>query len=793
MIKNYLKTAWRNLGKSKMHSFINIIGLSIGMAVAMLVGLWIWDELSFNKYYKNYDHIAQVMEQNTINGVIQTSVSIEQPLAPALKKNYGSDFKQVVMSSWTESHILAVGDKKISCTGNFMEPTSPEMFSLKMLKGTITGLDDPSSIVISASVASALFGNSEPIGQIIKLDNAGSLKVTGVYEDLPKNTSLRNITFMAPWEYYVASNDWVKKALDDWGERSFQMFVQLSDHSDMQKVSSKIKDIKLKNIGSEDAKYKPLILLQPMSKWHLFSEFKNGINTGGAIQYVWMFGAIGLFVLLLACINFMNLSTARSEKRAKEVGIRKALGSLRTQLMDQFFCESLLMAIVAFCFALVLVQLALPFFNELSDKNMSVLWTNPFFWLICIVFTLFTGTIAGIYPALYLSSFNPVKVLKGTFRAGRSASFPRKILVVVQFVVSVVLIISTLIVFKQIQYAKNRPVGYNRNGLITVGLYTDDLKKHFAAFETELNASGAIAGIAEASSPMTAIHNTNNGVTWKEKDPNATYDLANIRVTVNYGKTVGWQLLAGRDFSNEMFTDSSAIILNEAAVKYMGLANPLNKIVRFENKDHRVIGVVKDMVMESPYQPARQTIFYLRGSFDNMVLRINPALSTHEALSKIGEIFKKYSPSSPFDYKFVDETYAKKFNNEERVGKLAGFFAMLAIVISCLGLFGLTSFVAEQRKKEIGVRKVLGASVLNIWNLLSKDFATLIVISFAIAIPLSYYYMHNWLQHYDYRTELSWWIFCAASVIAFIIALVTISFQAIKAAVANPVKSLRTE
>lgn len=794
MFKNYFKTAWRNLMKNKTTSAINIIGLSVGIAVAMLIGLWMWDEVSFNKYHKNYDRIAQLMEQNTINGVVQTAVNIEPPLAPTLEKNYGSDFKHIVMSSWTESHILAVGDKKIRCAGNFMAADAAEMFTLKMLKGTLNGLKNPSSIFISSSVATALFGNDEPIGKLIQFDNAASLKITGVYENLPKNTSLHNITFIASWDYYVASNDWVKSALDDWRERSFQLYVQLADNADMQNVSSKIKDIKLKNVGGEDAKYKPLIFLQPMSKWHLYSEFKNGINTGGAIEYVWMFGVIGLFVLLLACINFMNLSTARSEKRAREVGIRKAIGSLRTQLMNQFFCESLLLAAIAFCVALILVQLTLPFFNKLSDKNMSVLWTNPFFWMVCIVFTIFTGVIAGVYPALYLSSFKPVKVLKGTFKAGRLGLVPRRILVTVQFIVSVSLIIGTIIVFKQIHFAKNRPVGYSRNGLINLEVNTGDLDKHFAAFETELNASGAIAGIAEASSPMTRIRNSISDLEWKEKDPNLTYDFAYVRFTSEYGKTTNWQVLAGRDFSSQLLTDSSAVILNEAAVKYMGLAHPLGEIIRFRNKDHTVIGVVKDMVMQSPYQPTKQTIFYLSsGYFDDIVVRINPSVSTHEALAKIGAICKKYSPSVPFAYKFVDEEYAKKFDEEERVGKVAGVFATLAIFISCLGLFGMASFTAEQRTKEIGVRKVLGASVLNLWGLLSKDFVMMVLIALLIATPLAYYFMHNWLQNYQYRTNVSWWIFAATGVGSLLITLMTVSFQSIKAAIANPVKSLRTE
>ena len=794
MFRNYFKTAWRNLAKSKTHSIINIAGLSVGMTVAMLIGLWMWDELSFDKYHQNYDRIAQVMQQKTDNGIINTTTAVPMPLAAALKKNYGSDFKYVVMSSWTEVHHLAAGDKKISYTGSFMDVDGPEMFTLKMLEGTRSGLHDPSSILISSSVASALFGNNEPIGQIIKLDNAGSLKVTGVYADLPKNASMHDLSFIGPWEYYVAAHDWVKNALNNWGENSFQLYVQLSDNADVQKVSSKIKDIKLKNVEAEDAKYNPVIMLHPMRKWHLYSEFKNGINTGGAIEYVWMFGIIGIFVLLLACINFMNLSTARSEKRAKEVGIRKAIGSLRTQLMNQFFCESLLMAAIAFCIALALVQLALPFFNQLSGKNMSILWADPIFWTVCMAFTLFTGVLAGAYPALYLSSFKPVKVLKGTFTAGRWAPVPRKILVTVQFVVSVILIIGTIIVFKQIQFAKNRPVGYNRDGLINLEVNTDDIEKHFTAFKSELYGSGAIAGVAEASSPMTAIHNSRGDITWKEKDPNLTYDFANIRVTSGYGKTTNWQVIAGRDFSPRMLTDSSAIILNEAAVKYMGLTNPVGEIVRFNKKDHLVIGVVKDMVMESPYQRAKQTLFYLSsGDFDDIVLRINPSLSAHDALNKIGAIYKKYARSVPFSYKFVNEDYEKKFDNEERIGALASVFAILAIFISCLGLFGMASFMAEQRKKEIGVRKVLGASVFNLWRLLSKDFVMMVLIALLIATPLAYYLMHNWLQNYQYRTNLSWWIFAAAGVGALLITILTVSFQSIKTALTNPIKSLRTE
>ncbi|HEX4371874.1 MAG TPA: ABC transporter permease, partial [Puia sp.] len=415
MIKNYFKIAWRNILKNKTSSFINISGLSVGMAVAILIGLWIWDELSFDKYHQNYNSIALVMENDTYNGEVNTGAAISLPLYAELKKDYESDFKHIALASWTDKHILNVGDKKISYSGNFMGEEAPKIFSLKIIKGTRNGLAGTSSMLISQSVAKALFGNDDPMEKVIRLDNKANFKVSGVYEDLPANTTLHDVSFIGPWEYYITSPG-NERSLSDWNDNSLFMYVQIADNTEMIKLSEKIKNIKLNKIGANEARSKPAIFLQPMSKWHLYSEFKNGINTGGAIQYVWLFGIIGIFVLLLACINFMNLSTARSEKRAKEVGIRKAVGSLRAQLISQFFCESFLISILAFIFSLLLVSLVLPFFNVVADKSISIPWANTFFWIIGLGFTFFTGLIAGSYPAFYLSSFDPVKVLKGTFK-----------------------------------------------------------------------------------------------------------------------------------------------------------------------------------------------------------------------------------------------------------------------------------------------------------------------------------------------------------------------------------------
>jgi len=793
MIKNYLKVAWRNLIKNKATSFINIGGLAVGMAVAILIGLWIWDELSFDKYHKNYDRVAIVMQNETFNGTVNTGTAVSLPFDAELRKSYGSDFKHIALSSWTNKHIFSAGDKNISFSGNFMGDEAPEIFSLNMFEGNGKGLKDRSSILISKSLAKALFGDANPVNKIVKLDNKDVFKISGVYEDLPANTTLHDVAFIGPWEYYINQPD-NRRSPTDWGDNSLFVYVQLADNTDMATVSAKIRDIKLNKMDKEDRKFNPLAFLQPMGKWHLYSEFKNGINTGGAIQYVWMFGIIGTFVLLLACINFMNLSTARSERRAKEVGIRKAIGSLRKQLIGQFFCESFLIAFLSFAISLGLVWVSLPWFNNVAGKEITMPLNNPLFLSAGIGFTFLTGVIAGSYPALYLSSFNPVSVLKGSFKAGRLASIPRKVLVVIQFTVSVILIIGTIVVFKQVQFAKNRPIGYSRAGLINIEVTNDDLHKHFAALRSDLINSGAVIDMAEATSPTTGVYNNRGDVTWEQKDPSMTSFFGNINVTSEYGKTVGWQFTDGRDFDSSIMADSSALVLNQAAVKYMNLKNPLGEIIHVGKKDLTVIGVIKDMVMESPYEPVKQTFFRIgRGALDNIIIRVNPQISAHEALSKIAAVCKTYSPSVPFSYKFADDDYARKFASEERVGKLANSFALLAIFISCIGMFGMASYMAEQKVKEIGVRKVLGASVFGLWRLMSKEFVVLVIIALLIAMPIAYNFMNSWLQHYTYRTPLSWWVFAATCFGALFITLLTVSYQSIKAALANPVKSLRSE
>ncbi len=794
MLKNYFKTAWRSLIKDKLHSFINIAGLSIGMTVAILIGLWMHDELSFNKNFKNYDHIAQVIQNVTNNGEVQTWWDVPYPLSEELRKNYGSDFRHIAMAVNWGNHVVTIGDKKLKETGGYFEKEMPDMFSLDMLKGKRNSLNDPSSVLLSASAAKAYFGNDDAVNKIIKVDQMPPLKVAGVYEDFPQNSALGNLNFIASWDFWYNSNGGLKDMEDPWRPNFTSLFVQLNDNADFGKVSARIKDAKLKKINAQLQKKKPALFLQPMSKWNLYSEFKDGVNTGGAIKYVNMFAIIGIFVLLLACINFMNLSTAKSEKRAKEVGIRKTIGSLRKQLILQFFSESLLTVTLAFALSILLAWLTLPFFNDVSNKQMSILWGHPFFWMTAIAFIIATAFIAGSYPAFYLSSFRPVKVLKGTFKAGRYAALPRKVLVVLQFTVSVALIIGTIIVYQQIQFAKDRPVGYSRANLISISTGDSSVHTHFDAVKDELMRTGSVTFVAESESPTTGIWNSTSGFSWPGKDPNLSTDFGVVSASYDYGKTIGWQIKEGRGFSKDFATDSAAVVLNEAAARYMNLKHPVGETVTWWDHPLKVIGVIENMVIASPYDEAKPIIYTSLSYPGNLaIVKLSPSVSAKSALSKIGPVFKKFNPEQPFEYKFVDDEYAKKFGDEERIGKLAGFFAILAVVISCLGLFGLTSFVAEQRKKEIGVRKVLGASVLSVWNLLSKDFVMLVTISFLIAVPVSYYFMHEWLQNYNYRTQISWWIFAAAGTGALLITLLTVSFQAIKAAIANPVKSLRTE
>ncbi len=780
--------------RNKKSSFINIAGLAVGMAVAILIGLWIWSEVSFDRDNRNYNRVASVMQNLNQNGEIETWDGLPWPLAEDLRTKFKDDLKAVTIVNWVNS-VLQYNNKPSAQTGLFLDPEGPAMLDLKMIKGERNAFSDPNTILLSQSAAKAIFGDEEPMNKIVLVENMPA-KVSGVYEDMPDNSSFADRAFIAPFALKLKIVEGILHMENPWGNNSWQIFVQLADHADFKTVSAKIKDEKLKNIREGERIAKPQLFLQPMSRWHLESEFKNGVNTGGRIRFVWWFAIIGAFVLLLACINFMNLSTARSEKRAKEVGIRKAVGSLKNQLVVQFLSESVMTASLAFIFSIFIVQFSLPVFNSIADKKMILPWSNAWFWLSGFAFTIITGVIAGSYPAFYLSHFDPVKVLKGTFTAGRYSTLPRKILVVVQFTVSVILIIGTLVIYRQIQHAKNRPLGYDNNGLVYISTHMYDLHSHIDAIKTDLKQSGAVVEISESGSPITEVWNSNGGMSWRGKQPGSSNDFPMNLVSYEYGKVVGWKIIEGRDFSRSFASDSAAFVLNESAVKFMGLKNPIGEKISFnDGVAFTVVGVIKDIITESPYSSVRPAMYrILRGNDGGMVMmKLNPALSAHDALKKAALVFRNYIPDQPFEYHFTDEDYARKFSEEERIGSLATVFAILAIFISCLGLFGLASFVAEQRTKEIGVRKVLGASVFSLWRLLCKDFVALVFISLLIAVPAAYWLMYNWLMGYQYKTGLPWWIFATTGAGALVITILTISLQSIKAATENPVESLRME
>ncbi|WP_143305521.1 ABC transporter permease [Chitinophaga vietnamensis] len=791
MLKNYLKIAWRNLKANKIYSLINISGLCIGMAVALLAGRWIFDEYTFDRQHEHYSSIARVMQHQVINGEKNTYKAVPAVLGEELRNSYGGNFQQVVLSSWTNPHLLSFKDKHLSLTGNFMQPGAPEMLTLHMAAGTREGLRSPAGLLLSASAAQALFGDAHAIGSTIQLDTA-TLTVTGIYEDLPYNSSFANLKFIAPWDLYAATPE-VKESKDDWNANSYQLFVQLAPAADFNKVAAAIKDVKRSKLPADQAALQPEIFLHPMSRWHLYEEFKNGVNTGGNITFVRLFGIIGLFVLLLACINFMNLSTARSGKRAREIGVRKVVGSRRSQLVTQFFIESAMMVAIAFVVALLITKQLLPLLNSLTAKEMTMGWGSPLFWVGSIGFCFIVSLVAGAYPAFYLSALRPVKALKGTFRAQYAALFSRRALVVLQFTVSVVLIIGTIVAYRQVRFARERPVGYTRAGLVVARPYNTDIHDHIDAVKQDLLQSGAVTAIAESGNTITRGSRSSGGFDWTGKAPGAMDDFTTVSISHDYGKATGWQVAAGRDFSPAFTTDSSAIVLNEAAVKYMGLKNPVGEIVRWNGRAYHVIGVIRNIIMESPYAPVKQAVYFLYNGPGVLNIRINPARSAPDALAAIEAIYHKYAPDQPFDYRFVDEEYARKFGIEEYIARLAAILAVLAIFISCLGLYGIAAFMAEQRTREIGIRKVMGATVANIWRLLSGEFLLLATIAFAVAAPLAWYAMSRWLEHYTYHTAMTWWIFAAAGGGAMLLTLLTVSFQTMKAALMNPARSLKRE
>jgi len=677
-----------------------------------------------------------------------------------------------------------------------------DIFSMKMIRGNINSLDDPNAIIISKSTAESMFGNEDPISQTVRINASRDAIITGVYDDMAPNTFFGHIEFFGNFEGLKNNTPILKENETRWGNNAARIIVQTADNVSVEEATATLADLYIKDTPGDVAEYskkhQTKVWLNPMKNWYLYSEFKEGYPAGGRITFVWLFGIVGAFVLLLACINFMNLSTARSEKRAREVGVRKAIGSMRSQLVKQFLSESFMIVTIALVIALIAIVSLFPAFNNLADKRISLPFKDIYFWMATLGFLIITAFLAGLYPAFYLSSFQPVKVLKGTFRVGRFASMPRKLLVVIQVSVSVVLIIGTIIVYQQIQFTQQRPVGYDRQNLIRIAIHDVEFDKVKLVMRDQLLSSGMAKDVAFASSPLTAIWDNWSGFAWSGKDPESDPNFTVTWIDEDYGKTIQWKILKGRDFSREHSTDVKAVIINKAAADYIGFKNPIGETITAAGIEREIIGVVEDVIAASPYEAVGPGFYWLDKNVVNnglgqMIVRLDPGKSTAESLAGIEAIHKKLVSSSAFDYSFVDEEYGAKFQAELRIGNLASVFAALAIFISCLGLFGLSSFVAEQKTKEIGVRKVIGASLLNIWVLISKEFVLLVLISLLMAIPVAYYYLHKWLLTYHYHTQINWWVFAAAGASVLLITLLTVSFHGLKAAVANPVKSLRSE
>lgn len=795
MIKNYLKTAWRNLVKNKVYSALNILGLAAGMGVAMLIGLWVYYHTSYDKFLPGYERAYKAMIKYVDNGEVRVGPATPMPLADALMKDVPG-VKYVAQTDWIGNHGLVAGEKKIYLNGAMAGDDFLKIFQYPLLKGEAEKvLEDPYSIVLTESAAESLFGDDNPLDKTVRLDNQYDLKVTGVLKNLPSNSTLK-FKFLVPFTFFKKNYAWVADAEGKWGNNSFQTFLTLEKNASYKQADAALKLLIKRYFPEDYAGYKSEIVIHPMSKWHLFSDFKNGIASGGFIEYIKMFSVIGILVLLIACINFMNLSTARSEKRAREVGVRKVVGSQKRDIILQFLIESLVITVIAGLLALLIVYLVLPAFNMLTSSAIRIPFENGIFWIVTIAYVTITGLLAGSRPAFYLSSFRPVKVLKGTLQVGKTASLPRKILVVLQFTCSIALIISTIIIYQQIHHAKNRSIGYDPNRLMMTDA-SNDLNKNYTALKDELVKTGFVAGVTRSSNPITDIWSNNDIDDWPGKRPGETLGLATIGICdANYFETMGISLKEGNNFNGNLGADSLCVILSEAAVKRMRLKEPINQAILWAGSTQRlrIIGVVKDALMRSPFSPAEPTAFiYTPGWSNTITYRLNANAKTQDAIAVITAVFNKYNPAYPYLYRFVDEAYASKFTTEVLIGKLSGLFAALAVLISCLGLFGLAAFMAQQRNKEIGIRKVLGASVSHVWLLLSKEFILLVTISCVIASPIAFYFLSEWLQKYSYRIDIGFSVFIISATAAIGITILTISYQAIKAALSNPVKSLRTE
>ncbi len=787
MFRNYLKTTWRALLKNKTFSFINIVGLAIGIACAAFIFLWVEDEVTYNHYFGKRNNLYKVKDRQTYDGKTFTFDATPGPLAEGIKSEIPG-IKNAARTSWGDRVLFSLNDKNTYEHGAYVDSSFFSMFNLDFIKGNPARVfDQLYSIVLSETLANKYFNSTDVVGKTLKVNNDQEYVVTGVIKDLPKNVSFK-FDWLSPFQIVLNKTSWLK----NWGSNGIVTYVETEPNANVDAINKKL-------YGYIQTKGKDLnarMSIYPMSRWRLYDSYEDGKEVAGRVKYVKLFSLIAWIILLIACINFMNLSTARSEKRAREVGVRKALGAARTNLILQFIGESLIMSFISVLLAIIIIYAALPAFNNLVDKQLTIELFNPLHIAALLVITMLCGLIAGSYPAFYLSSFHPVTVLKGlNLKLGNSAGFIRKGLVIVQFAISVIFIVCTLIIYQQIQHVKNRNIGYNKSDLVYMNL-TGNMKQNFDVIKNDLQQTGLIENACLSNNLVLQLGSNTGDFSWEGKDPSKEILITIEAASPEYISTMDMKLKEGRDFYANVKSDSNNIIINESLAKMINKKNIVGSVLsRGDGSRYTVVGVVNDFLYNDMYSsPAPLILFSDKTEYVNeLTVRLKANTDLKAALAKVEDVIKKDNPGYPVEYKFVDDTFSNMFQSESLIGTLAGLFAVLAIVISCLGLFGLAAYTAEQRRKEIGIRKVLGASVQGVATLLSKEFLQLVGVACLVAFPIAWWLMRSWLQEYNYRIDISVWIFVGAGLLSVLIALLTVCFQAIKAAVANPVKSLRTE